>query len=74
MCGRLYKELKHKGVSTNSLCKTLNIKYPNFIAMLEGKQPCYGKWQKKICETLGVERQYLFKEFLNGTDNTGNDE
>lgn len=63
MTDRLYATMKRKNVSTNQMCKELNIAYPDFKAMLEGRQPCFNKWQKKIANVLGVERDELFKEF-----------
>ena len=60
---RLYATMKRKNVSTNQMCRELNIVYPDFKAMIEGRQPCFNKWQKKIADTLGVERAELFREF-----------
>lgn len=60
---RLYATMKRKNISTNQICRELNIAYPDFKAMLEGRQPCFNKWQKKIANVLGVERAELFKEF-----------
>ncbi len=60
---RLYDTMKRKNISTNQICRELNIAYPDFKAMLEGRQPCFNKWQRKIANTLGVERKELFKEF-----------
>lgn len=64
MVDRLYSTMKSKGVTTNQICRELNIEYPDFKAMLEGRQPCFNKWQKKIANMLGVERAELFKEFM----------
>ena len=57
---RIYKLMKEKGITTSQMCKALNVDYPCFKAMLDGKQPCYGKWQKKIAEVLNVDRRELF--------------
>lgn len=48
----LYTKMREKGVTTSQICKELNIDYPCFKAMIDGKQPCYGKWRKKINEML----------------------
>lgn len=61
---RLYATMKNKGVTTNQICRELNIEYPDFKAMLEGRQPCFNKWQKKIANVLEVDRVELFKEFM----------
>ena len=57
---RLYASMKKHGITTSQLCKVLNISYPNFKAMLDGKSPCYNKWQKKIAEALNEDRNELF--------------
>lgn len=64
MTKRLYSTMKCKNVSTNQICRELNIAYPDFKAMLEGRQPCFNKWQRKIANTLDVERAELFREFM----------
>lgn len=63
MANRLYEEMRKKGLSSNDMCKILNVKYPAYINAVQGKAQFFGKWQKKICEVLGVEREILFKEF-----------
>lgn len=63
MVNRLFKAMKITDVTTTQLCKVLNCGYCDFKAMLDGKSPCYNKWQRKISETLGMEREELFKEF-----------
>lgn len=64
MTGRLYKTMKSKNVTTNQICRELNLAYPDFKAMLDGRQPCFNKWQKKIASILDVDRSELFKEFM----------
>jgi len=63
MVNRLRKAMKVKGVTTSQLCKALNIGYCDFIAMCNGKSPCYNKWQRKIAEVLDTDREVLFREF-----------
>lgn len=64
MIDRLYMTMKRKNISSNKICKALNIEYPAYKAMLEGKSPCYNKRQTKIAEVLDVDRAELFKEFI----------
>lgn len=63
MVDRLFRVMHIKGVTTSQLCKVLNVGYRDFQSMCEGKSPCYRKWQKKICETLEVDHDIIFKEF-----------
>ena len=63
MVNRLFKTMKEKDVSTSQMCKAIGCQYCDFKATIEGKSPMYNKWQKKICEALGVERDALFPEF-----------
>ena len=63
MVDRMYALMKAKGISTNHMCKLIGVEYPAFLAALNGKQPFFGKWQKKVAEELGVDRFELFHEF-----------
>ena len=60
----LYSKMREKGISTSAICKALNIDYPCFKAMLDQKQPCYGKWQKVIADMLGISKKELFEEII----------
>ena len=60
---RIYTIMSKRGISTNQVCKALNVAYPDFISAMNGQHPIYGKWQKKISELLGVPREELFREF-----------
>lgn len=57
---RLYSKMREKGISTSEICRALNINYPCFKAMIDGKQPCYGKWQKILADILQTDRKELF--------------
>ena len=57
---RMYRYMRLRDVTTSELCRELNIDYPCFKAMVDGKQPCYNKWQKKISEVLRIDRVELF--------------
>lgn len=59
---RMYTLMREKGITSSDICRELNIEYPCFKAMLNGKQNCFGKWQKKIAELLQTDRHQLFKE------------
>ena len=63
MVNRLFKAMKDKGVTTSQLCKALNCGYCDFKAVMDGKSPCWNKWQRKIAEALKMDRGELFKEF-----------
>lgn len=67
MTDRLFSAMKAKGVNTSDLCKVLNVNYCNFKTMCDGLTPCYGKWQKKIANVLGMDREILFCEFKNNS-------
>lgn len=64
MANRMFALMKNKGISTQYICKALNVTYPDFIAAVNGKHPFYNKWQRKIAEVLGVTREELFHEFV----------
>ena len=57
----MYVLMKYSNVTSSDICRELNIDYPCYKAMLNGKQPCYGKWQKKIAKILDADREQLFK-------------
>ncbi len=59
---RLYKIMREQNISSSDICRELNIDYPCWKAMLEGKQPCFSKWQTKIAEMLKTDKKILFKE------------
>ena len=63
MVNRLFSVMREKNITTSYLCKILNVNYKDFTATCEGKSPMYNKWQKKIAEALGVDRNELFYEF-----------
>lgn len=69
MTSRLYATMKRKNISTNQICRELNIAYPDFKAMLESRQPCFNKWQRKIANALEVDRTELFREFFESEKN-----
>lgn len=69
MVNRMFSEMRNQKVSTSYLCKALGIHYRDFVSMCEGKVPCYNKWQKKIAEALGVDRESLFFEFCSSKEN-----
>lgn len=64
MANRMFALMKKKGISTQQICKVLNVEYPDFIAAVNGQHPFYNKWQRKIAEALGTEREELLKEFI----------
>lgn len=64
MSDRLFYYMRRANVSTQHICNVLNVSYPDFIAAVNGKHPFYNKWQRKICDALGVEREDLFREFM----------
>lgn len=57
---RLYTKMREKDVSTSQICKALNIDYPCFKAMIDGKQPCYRKWKKTIADILQTDEEEIF--------------
>ena len=61
---RMFSLMKEKEVSTQHICNILNVEYPDFIGAVNGKHPFYNKWQRKIAEALGVDREELFREFV----------
>ena len=61
---RLYAKMREKGISTSQLCKALNVHYQCFIAMTEGRQPCYKGWKKIIAEILQTDKEELFPETI----------
>lgn len=63
MADRMFSVMKEKDISTQHICNILNVEYPDFIAAVNGKHPFYNKWQRKIAEALGVDREELFREF-----------
>ena len=66
---RLYKLMRDNNVTSSDICRELNIDYPCFKAMLDGKQPCFSKWQTKIAQMLNVDKKILFKEMWNEISN-----
>lgn len=58
---KLYSLMREKGVTSSDLCRVLNVAYPDLQATFDGKSPLYNKWQKKIAETLGIDKDVLFK-------------
>ena len=64
MVDRLYSYMRKANVSTQHICNVLNVSYPDFISAINGKHPFYNKWQRKIAEALGVDREELFREFV----------
>ena len=64
MVDRLFTLMKENNMSTQHICNVLNVSYPEFIAAVNGKHPFYNKWQRKICAELGVDREILFREFV----------
>ena len=59
---KIYSLMREQDVTSSDMCRALNIDYPCFKAMLDGKQPCFGKWRKKIAEVLNTDRTQLFGE------------
>lgn len=59
---RLYSRMRDKGVTSSDLCRVLNVAYPDLKATFEGKSPLYNKWQKKIADTLNIDKEDLFNE------------
>ena len=57
---RMFALMKEKGISSNQMCKIIGCDYPQFLLVVQGKRQFYGKWQKKIAQTLGKERGDLF--------------
>ena len=64
MSDRMFAVMKKQNISTQHICNVLNVEYPDFIAAVQGKHPFYNKWQRKICAELGVDREILFREFV----------
>lgn len=60
---RMFTIMGKKGISTNQMCRLLNVSYPDFMAAVEGKHQFYRKWQNKIADILEVDREDLFREF-----------
>lgn len=63
ICDRLYYIMRKKNVTSNYLCKVLNINYVDFFDGMTGKHPFYNKWQRKVADALGTTREELFPEF-----------
>ena len=61
---RMYTIMKAKGVTSSQVCRLLNMDYPNWVAVMDGRCPIYNKQQRKIAEMLGVDRDVLFREFV----------
>ena len=64
MSDRMFAVMKEQNISTQRICNVLDVEYPDFIGAVQGKHPFYNKWQRKICAELGVDREILFREFV----------